>query len=85
MKVRPKVKSTGTPTRYDDADFGEVFTFVGSSGLWIKCGEGDDNQTAVNLETGMLLIDNWGSAIVLVDATLNWKHIPVKKTKKGKK
>ncbi len=82
MIISPKIKNRRNTISYTVAKAGAVFMFDGSgTGLWIKCGPGDDNQTAVNLETGELTTDNCNSAITLVDATLNWKHVPKTNTK----
>ncbi len=83
MIIKPKLKRQNT-VKFQILKGGDVFMFDGlGTGLWIKCGEGDSDQTAINLADGEMTTDNCDSAVILVNATMNWSRIkpPAKKTK----
>lgn len=77
MKVIPKTKEKNQ-VNFSKLKAGETFLWHG--GIWIK---GEFNQSAINLKTGEMFVDNCGEYVVPVEATVNWKHKEIKK--KGKK
>ena len=81
MKVTPKIRSKSRTVNFTSVKEGACFKYEGH--LMIKLQPNTTTQQgAVDLETGSLYQEMCGDRVVVVDAQVAWKNIPVKPVKK---